>query len=153
METVGVGRRNIVMNRLDQIEQGLKKSRIPAFKVGDTVRVSVKVLEGEKERIQVFEGTVIARKGGAHRETATVRKISFGVGVEKVFPLHAPTLEKIEVVRQGRVRRAKLYYIRTKQGKDAKISEREHTPSVSVKSSPPQPERELEPETVKAEKS
>jgi len=143
------------MNRLDQIEQGLKKSRIPAFRVGDTVRVSVKVLEGEKERIQVFEGTVIARKGGAHRETATVRKISFGVGVEKIFPLHAPALEKIEVVRQGRVRRAKLYYIRTKQGKDAKIAEREHTPFQAGKEVPPEPDRELElePETAKAEKN
>lgn len=141
------------MNRLDRIEQGLKKSQIPAFKVGDTVRVSVKVLEGEKERIQVFEGIVIARKGGAHRETATVRKISFGVGVEKVFPLHSPTLEKIELVREGRVRRAKLYYIRTKQGKDAKIAEREYAPELAVKSPAPAPEPELEPETVKAEKS
>jgi large subunit ribosomal protein L19 len=136
------------MNRLDRIEQGLKKSQIPAFKVGDTVRVSVKVLEGEKERIQVFEGTVIARKGGAHRETATVRKLSFGVGVEKIFPLHAPTLEKIEVVREGRVRRAKLYYLRTKQGKDAKIAEREYAPELAVKS--PASEPELKPETVKA---
>jgi large subunit ribosomal protein L19 len=139
------------MNRLDRIEQGMKKERIPAFRVGDTVRISIKVMEGEKERIQVFEGVVIARKGGAHRETATVRKISYGVGVEKVFPLHSPTLDKIEVVREGRVRRAKLYYIRSKQGKDARIAEREFTPETQEKKAPP--EAELEPETVKAEKS
>ncbi|MBI3995157.1 MAG: 50S ribosomal protein L19 [Nitrospirae bacterium] len=139
------------MNRLDQIEQGLKKNRIPAFKVGDTVRVSVKVMEGEKERIQVFEGTVIARKGGSHRETATVRKLSFGVGVEKVFPLHSPALEKIEVVREGRVRRAKLYYLRTKQGKDARIAEREYSADLPEKS--PAPEPEMEPEAVKADQS
>lgn len=139
------------MNRLDRIEQGMKKERIPAFRVGDTVRVSIKVMEGEKERIQVFEGVVIARKGGAHRETATVRKISYGVGVEKVFPLHSPTLDKIEVVREGRVRRAKLYYLRSKQGKEARIAEREFTPGKQEKKAPA--ETELEPETVKAEKS
>jgi large subunit ribosomal protein L19 len=140
------------MNRLEQIEQGMRKSRIPAFRVGDTVRVSVKVMEGDKERIQVFEGVVIARKGGGHRETATVRKLSFGVGVEKIFPLHAPSLDKIEVVREGRVRRAKLYYIRAKQGKEARIAEREYRPEPQEKSLPV-PEPELEPETVKAEKS
>ena len=86
------------MNRVDRIEQGMKKTSIPTFRVGDTVRVSVKVMEGEKERLQVFEGVVIARKGGGHRETATVRKISFGVGVERVFPLHSPTVEKIDLV-------------------------------------------------------
>jgi len=140
------------MNRLDQIEQGMKKSRIPAFRVGDTVRVSVKVMEGDKERIQVFEGVVIARKGGGHREMATVRKLSFGVGVEKVFPLHAPSLDKIEVVRQGRVRRAKLYYLRAKAGKEARIAEREYRPEVLGKEvSEEVPE--LEPETVKADKS
>ena len=137
------------MNRLDRIEQSLKKTRIPAFRVGDTVRVSVKVLEGEKERIQVFEGTAIARKGGGHRETVTVRKISFGVGVERVFPLHSPMLEKIEVVQEGRVRRAKLYYLRTKQGKAAKITEREYVPELPA-GPPSEPEPELEPETVKA---
>ena len=91
------------MNRVSRIEQGIKRNELPSFRVGDTVRVSVKVKEGEKERIQVFEGNVIARKGEGHRETATVRKVSFGVGVERVFPLHAPTLEKIEVVQAGRV--------------------------------------------------
>lgn len=139
------------MNRLDRIEQGMKKGRTPAFKVGDTVRVSVKVMEGEKERLQVFEGVVIARKGGAHRETATVRKVSYGVGVEKVFPLHSPTLDKIEVVREGRVRRAKLYYLRTKQGKEAKIAERAFTSVLKGKGLSTEPE--LEPETVKVEKS
>ncbi|MBI3610554.1 MAG: 50S ribosomal protein L19 [Nitrospirae bacterium] len=143
------------MNRLDRIEQGLKKARIPVFRVGDTVRVSVKVMEGEKERIQVFEGTVIARKGGGHRETATVRKLSFGVGVEKVFPLHSPMLEKIEVVREGRVRRAKLYYLRTKQGKAARIAEREFSTEVPDRRPSPvsEPEPEPETETVKADKS
>ncbi|HUK56971.1 MAG TPA: 50S ribosomal protein L19 [Nitrospiria bacterium] len=139
------------MNRLDRIELGMKKAQIAAFKVGDTVRVSAKVMEGEKERVQVFEGVVIARKGGAHRETVTVRKISFGIGVEKVFPLHSPTLEKIEVVREGRVRRAKLYYLRTKQGKEAKIAEREYAPGLGEKA----PASEPEPEAVaaKSEKS
>jgi large subunit ribosomal protein L19 len=139
------------MNRLDRIELGLKKAQIPAFKVGDTVRVSAKVMEGEKERTQVFEGVVIARKGGSHREMVTVRKLSFGIGVEKVFPLHAPTMEKIEVVREGRVRRAKLYYLRTKQGKEAKIAEREYVPELIEKGL--SAEAEPEPETVKAEKS
>jgi large subunit ribosomal protein L19 len=139
------------MNRLDRIEQGLKKAQIPAFKVGDTVRVSAKVMEGEKERTQVFEGVVIARQGGAHREMVTVRKLSFGIGVEKVFPLHSPMMEKIEVVREGRVRRAKLYYLRTKQGKEAKIAEREYVAELIEKVLPA--EAEPEPETVKAEKS
>ncbi len=112
------------MNRVSRIEDGLKKNQVPPFRVGDTVRVFVKVQEGEKTRTQIFEGTVIARKGGSIRETITVRKISFGVGVERVFPLHAPALEKIEVVQNGRVRRAKLYYLRGRTGKAAKIPER-----------------------------
>lgn len=139
------------MNRLDRIESGFKKGQFPAFRVGDTVRVSARVKEGEKERVQVFEGVVIARKGGAHREMVTVRKLSFGVGVEKVFPLHAPTMEKIEVVKQGRVRRAKLYYLRSKHGKEAKIAERDYARELLDKG--PVEEPEQEPETVKAEKS
>ena len=145
------------MNRVDRVEQGMKKSRIPAFRVGDTVRVSVKVMEGEKERIQVFEGVVIARKGGGHRETATVRKVSFGVGVERVFPLHSPTVEKIDLVQEGRVRRAKLYYLRSKQGKAARIAEREFTPepAASPAAAKAEAEAEAEPELVpaKADKS
>ncbi len=100
------------------------KAEPPKCDVGDTVRVHIKVKEGNRERIQVFEGTVIAKKHGGVEETITVRRISYGVGVEKVFPLHAPTLEKIEVVRHGKVRRAKLYYLRGRVGKSAKIKEK-----------------------------
>jgi len=112
------------MNVLQLLEAAACKTNIPVFKAGDTVRVHVRVIEGEKERIQVFEGVVIARKGGAHRETITVRKISYGIGVERIFPLHSPMIDKIEVVREGRVRRAKLYYLRSKRGKAARIRER-----------------------------
>jgi large subunit ribosomal protein L19 len=96
----------------------------PSFRAGDTVRVSVRVREGEKERLQAFEGVVIARKGGGVNETFTVRKISSGVGVERIFPLHSPSIESITLVRQGRVRRAKLYYLRNLRGKAARIKER-----------------------------
>jgi large subunit ribosomal protein L19 len=113
------------MDRLERIDRGLEKKSIPLFKIGDTVKVHVKILEGEKERIQVFEGVVIGRKGTRNREMITVRKVSYGVGVERIFPLHAPTLEKIEVVREGRVRRAKLYYLRSLKGRAARIAERE----------------------------
>ncbi|HXH10494.1 MAG TPA: 50S ribosomal protein L19 [Alphaproteobacteria bacterium] len=112
------------MNVLQLLEAEACKTNIPVFKAGDTVRVHVRVIEGEKERIQVFEGVVIARKGGAHRETITVRKISYGIGVERIFPLHSPMIDKIDVVREGRVRRAKLYYLRKKRGKAARIRER-----------------------------
>lgn len=114
------------MNQLiiRSIEERFKKADIPDFKAGDTVRVHVKVKEGDKERIQVFEGVVIARRGGGLRETFTVRKISFGVGVERVFPLHSPIIDKIEIVRKGDVRRAKLYYLRHKKGKEAKVKEK-----------------------------
>ena len=113
------------MDRLERIDRGLQKKDVPLFKIGDTVRVHVKILEGEKERIQVFEGVVIRRKGARNRETMTVRKVSYGVGVKRIFPLHAPTLDKVEVVREGRVRRAKLYYLRSLRGRAARISERE----------------------------
>ena len=112
------------MNLLQLLEAEGRKTNIPVFKAGDTLRVHVRVVEGEKERIQAFEGVVIARKGGAHRETLTVRKISYGIGVERIFPLHSPMIDKIDVVRQGRVRRAKLYYLRDKKGKAARIRER-----------------------------
>ena len=115
------------MNRLSRIEQGLKRQPMPAFRVGDTVRVYARITEGEKERTQVFEGTVIARKGGSNRETITVRKVSFGVGVEKIFPVCSPNIDKVEVVKRGEVRRAKLYYLRAKKGKAAKIKEKEIT--------------------------
>jgi large subunit ribosomal protein L19 len=112
------------MNMLQLFEDEARKATIPPFQAGDTVRVHVRVVEGEKERIQVFEGVVIARKGGSSRETFTVRKISYGMGVERIFPLHSPMLDKIDVVRNGRVRRAKLYYLRSKKGRAARIRER-----------------------------
>jgi large subunit ribosomal protein L19 len=113
-----------MMNLLQLLEAEGRKTAIPTFNAGDTLRVYVRVVEGEKERLQVFEGVVIARKGGAHRETFTVRKISYGIGVERIFPVHSPMVDKIDVVRQGRVRRAKLYYLRSKKGRAARIRER-----------------------------
>ena len=101
------------------------KAEIPAFGPGDTVRVHAKVVEGNRERIQVFEGVVIARKHGSHRQTFTVRKVSYGVGVERIFPVHSPIVTKIDVVRQGKVRRAKLYYLREKKGKFSRVEDRE----------------------------
>lgn len=112
------------MDILDEVGQEQFRTDIPEFAPGDTLRVNVRVREGEKERIQVFEGVCIARKGGRINETFTVRKISNGVGVERVFPLHSPTVEKIDVIRQGKVRRAKLYYLRNLRGKAARIRER-----------------------------
>jgi large subunit ribosomal protein L19 len=106
------------------LEKPLLKSDVPAFSPGDTVRVHVKIREGEKERIQLFAGIVIARRGGGIRETFTVRKISGGVGVERIFPLHSPIIERIEVERKGAVRRAKLYYLRERKGKAARIDEK-----------------------------
>ena len=111
------------MDALKVIEEGQKKD-IPPFRVGDTVSVSMKIKEGEKERIQVYTGIVIGRKGGGIRETFMVRKISYGIGVEKVFPLHSPLIENIKVIRHGDVRRAKLYYLRAKKGKAAKVKEK-----------------------------
>jgi len=107
------------------VEQEQLKKDIPDFRPGDTVKVYTKVVEGGRERIQVFEGLVIARKGGGLRETFTVRKISYGVGVERVFMLHSPRIDRIEVVKKGRVRRAKLYYMRNLKGKAARIKERD----------------------------
>lgn len=113
------------MNQLQQVEETFLKTDIPDFRAGDTVRVHVRVVEGEKERIQVFQGVVIGRRGGGTRETFTVRKISGGIGVERIFPVHSPIIDKIEVVRQGKVRRAKLYYLRGLRGKAARIEERQ----------------------------
>ena len=112
------------MEQLKQFSQKYLKAEAPVANVGDTVRVHIRVKEGNRERIQVFEGTVIAKKHGGIEETFTVRRVSYGVGVEKVFPLHAPAVEKIEVVRKGKVRRAKLYYLRDRVGKSAKVKER-----------------------------
>jgi large subunit ribosomal protein L19 len=113
------------MNRLDFIENIQIKSDIPAFQSGDSIRVHVRIKEGNKERLQAFEGVVIARKHGGVRETVTVRKVSFGVGVERIFPLHGTIIDHIDVVRRGRVRRAKLYYLRELRGKAARIKERD----------------------------
>ena len=111
------------MEQLKQFSQKYLKAEAPVANVGDTVRVHIRVKEGNRERIQVFEGTVIAKKHGGIEETFTVRRVSYGVGVEKVFPLHAPTIEKVETVRHGKVRRAKLYYLRNRDGKAAKVKE------------------------------
>lgn len=116
------------MDILERIERSLVKEEIPDFSIGDLVKVHVKVVEGEKERIQVFEGVVLGRKGTRNRETFTVRKVSYGVGVERIFPVHSPILQKIEVIREGRVRRAKLYYLRGRRGKAARIAEKEYIP-------------------------
>ena len=111
------------MDLMKAFTEKYKKAEPPVVAIGDTVRVHLKVKEGNRERIQVFEGTVIAKKHGGIEESFTVRRISYGVGVEKVFPVHAPSVEKIEVVRHGKVRRAKLYYLRNRVGKAAKIKE------------------------------
>ena len=113
------------MNVLDQITQDYKREDIPEFKVGDTLRVHVKIIEGQRERIQVFEGYVLKRQHGGVNETFTVRKLSNGIGVEKTFPLHSPKIEKIELVRKGKVRRAKLNYMRQRTGKAARIKSAE----------------------------
>ena len=105
------------------IEQAQLRTDLPAFNVGDTLRVFVKVVEGSRERLQAFEGVVIAKRNGSNRETFTVRRVSYGVGVERTFPLHSPRVDSVTVVRRGRVRRAKLYYLRDLQGKAAKIRE------------------------------
>lgn len=110
--------------RIREIEQDYMRSDLPAFEPGDTVRVRVRVVEGDKERIQAFEGVCIARRGSGSNESFTVRKVSGGVGVERVFPLHTPSIAGIEVVRRGHVRRAKLYYLRARRGKKARVRER-----------------------------
>jgi large subunit ribosomal protein L19 len=111
------------MNKIDLVEKPRLREDLPEFRPGDTLRVHVRVVEASRERIQVFQGVVIRRQGGGLRETFTVRKISFGVGVERTFPLHSPTIGKVEVVTRGRVRRAKLYYLRERRGKRARIRE------------------------------
>jgi large subunit ribosomal protein L19 len=115
------------MNTLDALDADSLRTDIPAFRPGDTVKVHVRVVEGNRSRIQVFQGVVIRRQGGGIRETFTVRKVSFGVGVERTFPVHTPIVERIEVVTRGDVRRAKLYYLRELRGKAAKIKEKRET--------------------------
>ena len=124
------------MNPLQEIENEYLRSDLPEFRAGDTLRVHVRVSEGDKQRIQVFQGVVIARRGTGTGESFTVRKMSGGIGVERVFPIHSPVLDKIEVVRRGRVRRAKLYYLRGLRGKAARIEERrEDRPQPTAKQS------------------
>lgn len=112
------------MDVLQQIEKEQLRDDIPDVSPGDTVRVMVRVVEGEKERLQPFEGVCIARKGGGVRETLTIRKVSGGVGVERIFPIHSPTIAELKVLRKGKVRRAKLYYLRSRRGKKARIKEK-----------------------------
>ena len=112
------------MNPTDLIDQSSLRTDIPAFHPGDTLKVHGKVVEGNKERVQVFQGVVIARQGGGLQETFTVRKVSYGVGVERMFPVHSPIIDRIEVVTRGDVRRAKLYYLRDRVGKAAKVKEK-----------------------------
>ena len=111
------------MDLIQELNKETLQNEVPSVQIGDTVRVHVKVKEGSRERIQVFEGTVLAKKHGGIQETVTVRRVSYGVGVEKTFPIHSPNVEKFEVVRRGKVRRAKLYYLRDRVGKAAKVKE------------------------------
>ena len=119
------------MHALDNLDAASLRTDIPAFRAGDTVKVHVRVVEGNRSRIQVFQGIVIRRSGGGVRETFTVRKVSFGVGVERTFPVHSPIIDSIEVVTRGDVRRAKLYYLRDLRGKAAKIKEKRETSATS----------------------
>ena len=112
------------MDLIKAFTQEQMKEEVPAFGIGDTVRIHNKIVEGTRERIQMFEGTVIAKNGGGISETFTVRRISYGCGVEKVFPIHSPNVVKVDVIRRGKVSRAKLFYLRDKVGKDAKVKER-----------------------------
>lgn len=125
---------------ISAVERPQMKEGIPSFRVGDTIRVHAKVVEGDKERIQVFEGVVIGRSGSGARETVRVRKLSYGVGVERIFPLHSPMIEKIELAKEGKVRRAKLYYLRELRGKASRIKEKERG-LATVAGAEPQPEQ------------
>jgi large subunit ribosomal protein L19 len=112
------------MNQLEKLEETFLKANAPQLKIGQTVKVYLKIVEGEKERIQVFEGIIIGMKGVGHRQTFTVRKISYSVGVERIFPLHSPSISRVEVVRDGDVSRAKLYFLRERSGRSARLSEK-----------------------------
>jgi large subunit ribosomal protein L19 len=125
------------MNKVDLVEKPRLREDLPDFRPGDTVRVHARVAEAGRERIQVFQGVVIRRRGGGLRETFTARKVSFGVGVERTFPLHSPTVARIELVTRGRVRRAKLYYLRERRGKSARIRERREAAPAPGASAPP----------------
>src|SRR5213082_2137874 len=139
------------MNRIDLVEKPRLRDDLPDFRPGDTIRVHVRVAEAGRERIQVFQGVVISRKGGGLRETFAVRKISFGVGVERTFPLHSPTVSRIEVLTRGRVRRAKLYYLRERRGKAARIRERREPVQAGARPAPPPEAEDTEPAPEAAE--
>jgi large subunit ribosomal protein L19 len=124
MPALPPNRADLAMNKTDIVDQAYLRGDLPEFRPGDTVKVHVRVVEGNRERVQVFQGVVIRRQGGGLQETFTVRKISFSVGVERTFPVHSPSIAKLEVVSRGRVRRAKLYYLRERRGKKARIKER-----------------------------
>jgi len=131
------------MNKIDAVEKPRLREDLPDFRPGDTVRVHVRVAEAGRQRIQMFQGVVIRRQGGGLRETFTVRKVSFGVGVERTFPIHSPTIARIEVVNRGKVRRAKLYYLRERKGRRARIRERREPVASRVTA---EPDQEAEPE-------
>jgi large subunit ribosomal protein L19 len=133
------------MNKVDLVEKPRMREDVPEFRPGDTLRVHVRVAEAGRQRIQVFQGVAIGRQGGGLRETFTVRKVSFGIGVERTFPLHSPTVARIEVVSRGRVRRAKLYYLRERRGKRARIRERREPVPVRSGQSEPDQGAESEP--------
>ncbi len=142
------------MNMLERVRQSLMSDHVPTMKIGDTVRVHVKIVEGDRERVQVFEGILIARHGSLNTATFTVRKISHGVGVERIFPVHSPSIEKVEVIRHGRVRRAKLYYLRDKKGKEAKVRERDFRRMENSARQPEAPvQQEKSTESVEPEES
>ena len=122
-------KRHLMSNVLNELDNASKRDDIPDFRPGDTVKVHVKVVEGTRSRVQVFQGAVIRRQGGGLQETFTVRKVSFGVGVERTFPIHTPIVDKVEIVTRGDVRRAKLYYLRELRGKAAKIKEKRDLPA------------------------
>jgi large subunit ribosomal protein L19 len=132
------------MNRTDLVEKPRLRDDLPEFQAGDSLRVHVRVAEAGRERIQVFQGVVIRRQGGGLRETFTVRKVSFGVGVERTFPVHSPTIAKIEVMSHGRVRRAKLYYLRERKGKRARLRERRDAAPTRAAAAPATDEAETE---------
>jgi len=137
------------MNVINEIEASVMRNDLPDFRSGDTVAVHYKIKEGERERIQIFEGVVIAKKGGGSSETFIVRKVSYGVGVERIFPLHSPLIDKIDVKRKGKVRRAKLYYLRGLSKKASRIKERSRLDQVDTKAKTPEDVKiEAEPEVV-----
>ncbi len=129
--------------QVKEFEASMMKTEIPDFKSGDTIRVSVRIVEGDKERVQHFEGVCIRRRGGGMRETFTVRRESYGVGMERIFPMHSPRVESIEVMRKGKVRRSKLYYLRSLRGKRARITELKETPRVQAPEQSPESTDEI----------